>query len=112
MHEDTKCPSYYQNGNEDRGSHAKAPFERTRLDLLSLSPVFKKRGFRQFWAAFFKMRPKKTQPEHPVFCSGRRRMMNTTTTRSNEVSCVECNLCSPTNKTVFLKICQKQNLFQ
>ena len=23
MHEDTKCPCYYQNGNEDRGSHVK-----------------------------------------------------------------------------------------
>ena len=23
----------------------------------------------RFWAAFFKTRPKKTQPEHPRFCS-------------------------------------------
>ena len=42
---------------------ASEPFERTRLDLLSLSPVFKKRGFMR------KTRPKKTQPEHPLFCS-------------------------------------------
>ena len=51
-------------------SWVKAPRSQTRLALFSLSPVFKKRGFRMSWAAFLKMRPKKTRPEGPAFGSG------------------------------------------